>query len=111
MAETNDITIYGFTAEQLIQSKELVLADLRSKQYEVITKEREIKNAETNLLLKTDFKELKLTNEKMRNAYINDVLHKPKFELTHLKHELRQIEDRLTIINDLLNLRLKEMGD
>ena len=62
------------------------------------------------LLLKTDFKELKLTNEKMRSAYINDALHKTKFELTLLKHELKQNEDVLVIINDLIELRLKEVG-
>ena len=111
MAEVKEITIYNFSAEQLIQTKELRLKELRTKQWELLTKEDEIRNAESNLLLKTDFKELKLTNEKMRTAYINDALHKQKFELTQLKHEVKQIEDSLTIVNDLLNLRLKEIGD
>ena len=101
--------MYEFTVEELIQLKELRLKDLRTKQWKVITKENEIKNAESNLLLKTDFKELKLTNEKMRNAFINDALHKEKFELTQLKHELKQNEDVLVVINDLIELRLKEL--
>ena len=64
--------MYDFTVEELIQLKELRLKDLRTKQWELLTKEDEIRNSESKLLLNTDFKELKLTNEKMRNAFIND---------------------------------------
>ena len=70
-----------------------------------------LRKKESEILLNTDFKELKLTNEKMRNAFINDALHTQKFELTQLKHELKQEEDVLVLINDLLNLRLKEIGE
>ena len=113
MTEVKDLTNHKFSysTEQLIELKELRLKDLRSKQWQVITKEDEIRNAESNLLLKTDFKELKLTNEKMRSAYINEALHKEKCKLTLLKHELKQNEDSLAIVNDLIQLRLKEIGD
>ena len=111
MAEKKEPTIYEFNAQELIQSKELRLTSLRSKYYQVITKEREIKNSENTLYLNTDFKELKLTNDKMRTAYINNALHKEKFELTQLKYELKQEEDSLQIINDLISLRLKEIGE
>lgn len=100
-------TMYDFNTEQLIQAKELRLTSLRSKYYDVVTKENEIKNIENNLLLNTDFKELGLTNDKMRTAYVNDALHKQRFELTHLKYELKQEEDSLEIINDLITYRLK----
>ena len=103
--------MYDFNAEQLIKLKEQRLTSIRSKNYQLITKEDEIRNSESQLLLNTDFKELKLTNEKMRNAFINDALHTQKFELTQLKHELKQEEDVLVLINDLLNLRLKEIGE
>ena len=101
--------MYDFTVEELIQLKELRLKDLRTKQWELLTKEDEIRNSESKLLLNTDFKELKLTNEKMRNAFINDALHEQKFSLTQLKHELKQNEDVLVLINDLIELRLKEL--
>ena len=104
-------TKFEFNCLQLIQLKELRIESLRSKYYKVITKENEIKNTESNLLLKTDFKELGLTNEKQRTAFINDALSKPKFELNQLKYELKQEEDALTIINDLISLRLKEIGE
>lgn len=101
--------MYDFTVEELIQLKELRLKDLRTKQWELLTKEDEIRNSESKLLLNTDFKELKLTNEKMRNAFINDALHEQKFSLTQLKHEVKQNEDVLVLINDLIELRLKEL--
>ena len=101
--------MYDFTVEELIQLKELRLKDLRTKQWELLTKEDEIRNSESKLLLNTDFKELKLTNEKMRNAFINDALHGQKFSLTQLKHEVKQNEDVLVLINDLIELRLKEL--
>ena len=104
-------TIFELNAKELIRAKELRLTSLRSKYYQVVTKENEIKNAENTLYLNTDFKELKLTNDKMRTAYVNDALHKEKFKLTQLKYELKQEEDSLQIINDLLNLRLKEIGE
>ena len=101
--------MYDFTVEELIELKELRLKDLRTKQWELLTKEDEIRNSESKLLLNTDFKELKLTNEKMRNAFINDALHEQKFSLTQLKHEVKQNEDVLVLINDLIELRLKEL--
>ena len=101
--------MYDFNVEELIQLKELRLKDLRTKQWELLTKEDEIRNSESKLLLNTDFKELKLTNEKMRNAFINDALHEQKFSLTQLKHEVKQNEDVLVLINDLIELRLKEL--
>ena len=101
--------MYDFKVEELIQLKELRLKELRTKQWEVITKEDEIRNAESKLLLNTDFKELKLTNEKMRSAYINDAFHGEKFKLTQLKHELKQNEDVLMVINDLIEFRMKEL--
>ena len=101
--------MYDFTVEELIQLKELRLKDLRTKQWELLTKEDEIRNSESKLLLNTDFKELKLTNEKMRNAFINDALHEQKFSLTQLKHEVKQNGDVLVLINDLIELRLKEL--
>ena len=103
--------IYDLKAKDLIQLKELRLQDIRKKQWEIITKEHEIKNSEAILLLNTDFKALGYTNEKQRNAFIQDSLSGEKLALTMLKHELRMQEDDLQVINDLLSLRLKEIGE
>jgi hypothetical protein len=57
---------------------------------------------ENELLLNTDFKELKLTNEKMRTAYINE-------QCISEKNRVNGYKNSLAIINDLLKLRLIEM--
>ena len=104
-----ELTKYDMDALQLIQLKEMRLAELRSKYYDLITKEREIKNGENNVLLKPDFKSLGLTNEKQRNAFVQDTSAKDRFELDHLKYELKLQEDDLVILNDLIKLRLMEV--
>ena len=47
--------MYDFTVEELIKLKEQRLGDLRSKQWQVITKEDEIRNAESNFIVKNRF--------------------------------------------------------
>ena len=80
-----DKGIFTFSPELLIRAKDMRLVELTSKNYELINKERELKNAENQLYLKTDFKELKLTNDKMRNAYVSDAVSDLRFEIDHLK--------------------------
>ena len=104
-----ELTKYDMDALQLIQLKEMRLTELRSKYYDLITKEREIKNGENNVLLKTDFKSLGLTNEKQRTAYVQDVSAKDRFQLDQLRYELKLQEDDLEILNDLIKLRLMEV--
>jgi len=98
---------YDFNLKQLIGLKEERLGTLRSSYFNVQSCERALKNAENKLYLKTDFKELGLTNEKMRNAYISDNTYDLRFRLDMAKYELKQQEDSLQIISDLINYRLK----
>ena len=100
---------YDFDALGLIKLKEMRLDELRSKYYDLITKEREIKNGENNVLLNTDFKSLGLTNEKQRNAYVQQASSKERFQLDQLRYELKLQEDDLEILNDLIKLRLQEV--
>jgi inorganic pyrophosphatase/exopolyphosphatase len=83
------------TAEELIQNKDYCLTELTLAQNDLMKKENE-------LLLTTDFKELKLTNEKMRTAYINE-------QCIAEKNRVNGYKSSLTILNDLLKLRLIEM--
>ena len=101
--------IYDMEAKDLIQLKEMRLRELRSVYYKLLMKEREIKNGENNVLLKTDFKSLGLTNEKQRTAYVQEASAKDRFELDHLRYEYKQQEDDLVILNDLIKLRLMEV--
>ena len=88
-------TIFEMNAEELIRNKDMVLFNLNQVQHDYLQKE-------SDLLLNTDFKELGLTNEKMRTAYVNKELADLKFSIDAHKHSLN-------IINDLLKLRLTEM--
>ena len=107
---TKEINRFEMTALELIQLKKLHLDDLRSKYYDVITKERQIKNGENNVLLNTDFKSLGLTNEKQRTAFVQDASAKDRFKLDQLRYEYKMEEDNLEILNDLIKLRIAEIG-
>ena len=101
--------IFDFNAEDLIKLKDMRLKDLDSKYFEVISRESDLKNAENELYLKTDFKELKLTNDKLRNAFVSKATLELRFKLDMARYELKQQENMLTIINDLLKLRMQEV--
>ena len=87
--------LFDYDAEELIRNKDIV--QLRLHEFEM-----DYKKQEAELLLTTDFKELGLTNEKMRNAYITK-------ELLYLKGSIDLHKNSLNIINDLLKLRLTEL--
>ena len=101
--------IFEFNAEELIQLKEKRLQEVTSKHYEVISRETDLKNAENELYLQTDFKELKLTNDKLRNAYVSKATSDARLKLDIAKYELKTQENLLAIINDLLKLRMQEV--
>ena len=87
--------IYKMNVMELIENKEMVLDH-------TLRFELEYKQKEAEILLNTDFKELGLTNEKMRNAYIND-------KLASTKEALEAYKNALLIVNDLIKFRLTEM--
>lgn len=87
--------LYDYDALELIKNKDIV-------QYRLTELEIEYKKQEAELLLNTDFKELKLTNESMRRAYITNAL-------IDLKQSIELHKNSLNIVNDLIKLRLIEM--
>ena len=87
--------LFDYDAEELIRNKDMVLMRLRELEIQLM-------KAEAEILFNTDFKELKLTNESMRKAYINK-------ETMHLKEAIKAHKHSLEIVNDLLKLRLTEM--
>lgn len=82
-------------ALELIENKDVLLENLTQK-------ELEYKQKEATILLETDFKELKLTNESMRKAYITQ-------QLSSEKEALESFKNRLAIVNDLIQFRLMEV--
>ena len=101
--------LFNFNCEELIQFKEYRLHEIESAYFKLTTKELDLKNAENNLWLKTDFKEVGYTNDKMRTAYVSDATADLRLEITQLKYELKQQENLLIIVNDLIKLRLQEV--
>lgn len=87
--------LYDLTPEELIRNKDMVLFRLREYEIKLMKKETEI-------LLTTDFKDLGLTNEKQRAAYVNQ-------QTVELKESIKAHKHSITIINDLLKLRLLEI--
>ena len=88
--------LYDYDAMELIHNKDIVLMRLRTLEINLMKKESEI-------LLNTDFKELKVTNEKQRTAYVNS-------QTVDLKEQIKAHKHSLEIVNDLLKLRMKEKG-
>ena len=90
-----DKEIFKMTAFDLIRTKDQLVIDYNDFM-------EEYREKEAKLYLETDFKELKLTNEKMRTAYINK-------EMATEKAVRQSYEHSIDIVNDLLKLRMKEV--
>lgn len=87
--------LFDYNAMELIKNKDTV-------QYRLTQLEIEYKKQEAKLLLNTDFKELGLTNEKMRTVYVTN-------SLIDLKESIELHKNSLNIVNDLIKIRLKEV--
>jgi hypothetical protein len=85
--------LFDYDVEELIRNKDMV-------QFRLTKLEIEYKKQEAELLLNTDFKELKLTNDKMRTAYVTNAL-------IDLKESIELHKNSLNIVNDLIKLRMK----
>ena len=87
--------LFDYNAEELIRNKDIV--QLRLTELEI-----DYKKKEAELLLTTDFKGLKLTNDKMRTAYVDS-------QLLDLKETIKLHKNSLNIVNDLIKLRMQEV--
>ena len=86
----------------MIRAKSAALIELRELELKLINAKHELAIEERNLLLNTNFKELGLTNEKMRNAYVNEQLNDDNIKMDVLKHTITNKKDDIEIINDLI---------
>ena len=90
-----DKEIFKMNTLELIHNKDQLVMDYNEFM-------EDYREKEAKLLLETDFKELKLTNEKMRTAYINK-------EMAVEKAVRQSYEHSIDIVNDLIRLRMKEV--
>ena len=92
----SDKEVFEMDALDLIRTKDELVLDYNEFM-------EEYREKEAKLLLETDFKELKLTNEKMRTAYINQAMSTDKAVRQSYEHSI-------DILNDLIKLRMKEVN-
>jgi len=87
--------LYTCDIMELVKNKDIV-------QFRLTKLEIEYKKQEAELLLNTDFKELGLTNDKMRTAYVTN-------SLIDLKEDIELHKNSLNIVNDLIKIRMQEV--
>lgn len=90
-----DKEVFQMNALDLIRTKDELVLDYNEFM-------EEYREKEAKLLLETDFKEMKLTNEKMRTAYINQ-------EMAVEKTARQSYEHSIDVLNDLIRLRMQEV--
>ena len=103
--------IFDFGLRPLIKMKSESLIILRDLEKELLKIEHDMAAEERNLYLNTDFKELGLTNDKLRNSYVKDQLSDFRFEIVMKRHEIQSKKDDVEIINDLIKLAELDMRE
>lgn len=91
-----DKEVFQMNALDLIRTKDELVLDYNEFM-------EEYREKEAKLLLETDFKEMKLTNEKMRTAYLNQ-------EMAVEKTTRQSYEHSIDVLNDLIRLRMQEVN-
>ena len=103
---------FDYNLKELIKAKSLILSKIREIELELLKGKSDFADKERIIILTTDFKELGLTNEKMRNAYVNEKLSEAKELIDFKKLEIGVKKDELEIITDLIRLNELELkGD
>lgn len=95
-------TIFELNEKELLIEKEKLLKTLRKEKIKLVKMECENKHKERKLYLETDFANLKLTNDKLRNSFVQNKLEKLEYEIKIHKILLKEIEDNITLIDDIL---------
>ena len=112
--QTTEITgelpvLFKLGLKALIKAKSDALILLRELELELLNAKHDLAVKERNILLTTDFKDLGLTNEKMRSAYVNEQLSDFRVKIDVQKHRITSKKDDIEIINDLIQLNELEL--
>ena len=101
--------LFKLGLKALIKAKSDALILLRELELDLLNAKHDLAKRERKLLLTTDFKELGLTNENMRTAYVNEELNDYKVKIDVQKHRISSKYDDIEVINDLIKLHELEM--
>ena len=102
--------IFDFGMKALIKMKSESLIILRDLEKDLLKAECDLAAEERNLYLNTDFKELGLTNDKLRSSYVKDQLSDFRFDIAMKKHDIQSKKDDIEILNNLINLKELEIA-
>ena len=102
--------IFDFGMKALIKMKSESLIILRGLEKDLMKTELDMAAEERNLYLNTNFKELGLTNDKLRISYVNDQLSDFRFDIAMKKHDIQSKKDDIEIVNDLIKLNELEIA-
>ena len=105
----DDLPIFKLGLKALIKAKSEALIQLRDMELDLLNAKHELADEERTILLATDFKELGLTNEKMRNTHVNEELKDYKVKIDVKKHTITSKKDDIEIMNDLIRLNELEL--
>lgn len=83
-----DLPIFKLGLKALIKAKSEALIQLREMELDLLNAKHDLADKERIILLTNDFKELGLTNEKMRNTYVNEELKDYKVKIDVKKHTI-----------------------
>ncbi|WP_296875601.1 hypothetical protein [uncultured Methanobrevibacter sp.] len=101
--------LFKLGLKALIKAKSDALIQLRELELDLLNAKHDLADKERIILLTTDFKELGLTNEKMRNAYVSEKLSDVKIKIDVKKHTITSKKDDIEIMNDLIRLNELEL--
>lgn len=95
---------------ELFERKQLLIDQYRDIKEELLEINKEYLTEKFRLILKTDFKELGLGNQKSRDAYVDNELLEKNMELKRYEMYLKDTELELSLINDRIRYagKLKE---
>ena len=104
--------LFKLGLKALIKAKSDALIILRELELELINAKHDLTNKENEVILTTDFKDLGLTNDKLRNAYVNEKIRDYKVKIDVQKHRITSKKDDIEVMNDLIKLNeLKLQGE
>ena len=97
--------LFQIDLEDLLMEKENALFNLREEELVLIKNQWLLKDLENKLLLETDFKELKLTNDKLRSAFVDDKTKELKNKIDLIKNRIKVLKDSVELINNVIEFR------
>lgn len=100
--------LFDLNEKDLLIEKENQLNNLRETEMTLLKMEWFLSDLENKLYLETDFKDLKLTNDKLRKSFVDEKTKEYSTKIDIIKNQIKIIKDSIELINNIITLRIKE---